>query len=64
MKTKKCYGVFCQAALDINPNALPRYEFATKKQAEEHLPVMNRECASKAKHFVKLLKPKPTRSRE
>ena len=51
------WGVYCAATLAADPKALPRYTYLTKEAAEKSLPQMDRECASRAKHFVKIIPP-------
>jgi len=58
VKAKLGYGFFCQAALNADPKAGPRYVFATKERALREIAKMDAECASKAKHFVKPAKQK------
>jgi len=55
MKTNlpKQFGVFCECAIKHDPKAGPKYVRGTRKEASALLPTANRECASKAKHYVK-----------
>ncbi len=52
------YEVWCQAHIDARPfEQRPRYLVATRKEALGLKKQADRECMSKAKHFVIKVKP-------
>lgn len=48
-----CWGVFCEAALQNDPKAPPKYKARTASEAKALVEKADQECQSHAKHLIK-----------
>jgi hypothetical protein len=46
------WGVMCEAAHRYDHQVSPRHISASRAKTQKHIPEMNRECASKSRHYL------------